>query len=286
MKTIGWIGLGNMGFPMAVNLLASNYRVNVYTRNELKKGIIRDKGAHIAESLTELTQTSDIIFLMLPDDAACENTIRDITASGVSEKLIVNMSTVSPSASVRFSTELQENNARYIEAPVSGSVKPATEGTLVILAAGKKEDVDSLSGYFGILGKKTFFLGETGKASLAKIVVNYYMSVIICGLADAVLFAEKVGITDNQILDIINSSACASGMTQIKTPAILNRNFKPAFPLKYMYKDLKLGKDIGLTSSLGSLMHELYGQADPTFGEEDLMAIFSYIENQNVGTDN
>lgn len=281
MKTIGWIGLGNMGFPMVLNLLASNHKVNIYTRNEQKKGVIRDKGAHIANSLAELTQASDVIFLMLPDDTVCDNTLHKIRASDVSGKLFVNMSTVSPNASIRFNTELQESNARYVEAPVSGSVKPATEGTLVILAAGRKEDVDSLSDCFDALGKKTFFLGDTGKASLAKIVVNYYMSVIISGLADAVLFAEKVGIADNHMLDIINSTACASGMTQIKTPAIIDRDFKPAFPLKYMYKDLKLSRDAGLTSSLGSLMLELYGQANPTFGEEDLMAIFSYMEKQN-----
>lgn len=285
MKTIGWIGLGNMGFPMVLNLLALNHKVNIYTSNEQKKGIVREKGAYIANSLAELTQTSDTIFLMLPDDSACDNTLREIRASGASGKLVVNMSTVSPNASIRFKTKLQESNARYVEAPVSGSVKPATEGTLVILAAGKKEDVDNLSEYFDALGKKTFFLGETGKASLAKIIVNYYMSIIIAGLADAVLLAEKTGIADNQILDIINLSACASGMTQIKTHAIINRDFKPAFPLKYMYKDLKLSEEIGPASSLGSLMLELYGQANPTFGEEDLMAIFSYMEKQSTDTD-
>lgn len=273
-----------MGFPMVLNLLALNHKVNVYTSNEQKKGIIREKGAYIANSLVELTQTSDTIFLMLPDDSACDYTLREIRACGVGGKLVVNMSTVSPNASIRFNTELQESNARYVEAPVSGSVKPVTEGTLVILAAGKKEDVDNLSEYFDALGKETFFLGETGKASQTKIIVNYYMSIIIAGLADAVLLAEKTGIADNQILNIINSSVCASGMTQIKTPAIINRDFKPAFPLKYMYKDLKLSKEIGLTSSLGSLMLELYGQANPTFGEEDLMAIFSYMERQSTDT--
>jgi len=281
MEKIGWIGLGNMGFPMVINLLSSNYEVNVYTSKLEKAKSIEDKGAHIFPSIVDVAQASDIIFLMLPDDNACEETLNRMKSSGLTGKLIVNMSTVSPKASARFDTEMKERKARYFEAPVSGSVKPATEGTLTILAAGQKEDLDYLSGCFGVLGKKTFYLGEIGKALYAKMVINYYMSIVVCGLADSVLFAEKLGLADGQILDMINASACASGMTQIKAPSIIKRDFKPAFPLKYMLKDLKLSKDIGLTGALGDLMLDLYGQANEDYGQYDLMAIFSYIESKN-----
>jgi len=280
MKKAGWIGLGNMGFPMVINLLSAKYEVNIYTSNQGKANNMKEKGANISSSIINLAENSDIIFLMLPDDNACQETLDKMKSSDLTGKLIVNMSTVSPQASIRFNTEMKERNANYFEAPVSGSVKPATEGTLTILAAGRKEDLDSLTDYFDVFGKKTFYLEEIGKALYAKMVINYYMSVIVCGLADSVLFAEKLGLKDNEILDMINSSASASGMTQMKAPAIINREFKAAFPLKYMRKDLKLSKDIGLASPLGNLMLELYGQANENYGQEDLMAILSYMENK------
>lgn len=278
MKNIGWIGLGNMGFPMALNLLSAKYNVNIHSRNQEKSKAFSEKGGRVCVSLPELTKNSDIVFLMLPDDDVCAEIIEQIKATDFAGKLIVNMSTISPEASVRFDTDLKKHNIRYVEAPVSGSVKPATEGTLVILAAGENKDLEEVSACFDVLGKKTFTWNTIGKGALAKLVVNYYMSIVVSGLADSVLFAEKIGLEDSRILDVINAGACASGMTQIKAQPIINKEFKPAFPLKYMYKDIRLGKDIGLNSPMGNLMLELYGEANKEFGDEDLMAIYSYIK--------
>ena len=122
------------------------------------------------------------------------------------------------------------------------------------------------------------YLGKIGAAAKAKIGINYYMAILVAGLADTLIFMENCGINQKQILDIINAGACASGITLAKTPSLLKNDFSPAFPMKYMTKDLNLAKKIGLKSTLGSLMLNSYQDADSEFGEEDLMAIIKNLK--------
>ncbi len=280
MEKIGWIGFGNMGKPMATNLQKNGYGVMVYVRQAAPSGDGIPPGFIFTNSLSELVAHSSFIFLMLPNDQACEEILKELVALNTEGNLIVNMSTISPDASVRLGSLLDKNGVRYVEAPVSGSIKPAQEGNLVILAAGSYEEVQGLQNIFDILGKKTIYLEAIGNAARAKIGINYYMSVVVYGLADTLLFMEKLGVGNEQMVDIINSGACSSGMTQIKGSAVLQENYQPAFPLKYMAKDLRLAQDVGINSALSSLMTQSYNNANSEFGEEDMIAILKYLKEQ------
>lgn len=277
MKKIGWIGFGNMGVPMSYNLLNNGHEMMVYSRNIQKMGSKLDERFLWTDSLAELVAHSAYIFLMLPDDEACEEIVNRLTAFPLDKRLVINMSTISPDMSIHLAFLLKQHHTRYIEAPVSGSIKPAEDGNLVILTAGVKLDTDEVSDCFDAMGKKTIYLGEIGLAARAKIGINYYMSIIVFGLADTLNFMERCGVEKDQMLDVINSGACASGITMAKANSILNNDFAPAFPLKYMTKDLKLADRIGLKSSLGSLLLKSYQDANLEFGEDDLMAIIKHL---------
>ncbi|MFZ4861576.1 NAD(P)-dependent oxidoreductase [Sphingobacterium sp. Mn56C] len=280
MKKIGWIGFGNMGKPMARNLFNRGHMLKVYRRQN--HGVAAETEARFTftDSLAELTNAVDYIFLMLPDDTVCTEIVGKLIKTGLDGKIIVNMSTISVATAQYLAQTISDAGSVYIEAPVSGSVKPAEAGNLVILAAGPEKEVLDLQPLFDILGNKTIYLGAIGQAAQAKIGINYYMSVLLSGLADTLVFMENKGIDNKKMLEVINAGACASSLSQIKGTAILEEDYSAAFPLKYMVKDLHLAKDLGLNSALSAVQLQAYAAANTCYAEEDLIAIHKYFRQK------
>ncbi|MDH6355656.1 3-hydroxyisobutyrate dehydrogenase [Dysgonomonas sp. PH5-45] len=275
---IGWIGLGNMGAPMALNLLKEGYFVSVYNRSADKAKPLADAGARVYESVRELNENADIIFLMISDDKAVESVFSNLFKHGVEGKLFVNMSTISPQLACTLGVQCREFGAQYLDAPVSGSVKPATDGTLLILVGGRSADYDRVTPFFEPMGKLSLLLGEVGQGSKAKLAINYYMSVVVEGLAETVLFAEKHGIDRETMMLIVNQSACGSPMSVMKTPSVLKNNFPAAFPLKYMLKDIRLAQDAGLDTPTADVMEKIYAKASENgLADDDLMAVIKAL---------
>lgn len=273
-ERIGWIGLGNMGIPMSMNLVKSGFQVNVYNRTRGKMETLIDVGAKASASIDELCKNSDVIFVMLSNDEAVESVFTELLKCDVHGKLFINMSTISPNLAISLSDRCYKEDASYLDAPVSGSVKPAMDATLLILVGGKDKDYDKATPLFEKLGKLSLLLGNAGAGSKAKLAINYYMSVIIGGLSETVSFAEQHGINKEAMMLIVNESACGSPMSKMKTPSIINNNYPAAFPLKYMLKDIKLAMDEGLNSELSPAILRMYQKAsDMQLGDDDLMAV-------------
>lgn len=273
-KKISWIGLGHMGTPMASNLLSAGYDLCVYNRTQEKMQPLIDKGAKPYGSVDEMTSNSDIIFLMLSDDHSVTSIFSQLWNLDLEDKLFVNMSTISPTLSTELFRKCESKGADYLEAPVSGSVKPATDGTLVILAGGNEDDYETAMPYFEKLGKLSLFLGDIGVASNAKLAINYYMSVLVESLAETVLFANKHGIDKETMLFIVNESACSSPMVKMKTPAIVSDDYPAAFPLKHMFKDLGLAQKQGLnTDVLNGVLGAYQKAMNDGYGDLDLMSV-------------
>lgn len=276
MKTlhIGWIGLGNMGTPMVLNLVKAGFNINVYNRTEEKIKPVSNAGAKACKSIDELCRESNVIFTMLSNDDAVESVFSQLINLEVKDKLFINMSTISPDLAIMLSNKCKAKECNYLDAPVSGSVKPATDGALLILTGGEIEDYNRALPMFEKLGKLSLLLGEAGQGSKAKLAINFYMSVVIEGLAETVLFAENHGIDRERMMQIINESACGSPMSKMKTPSIINEDYPVAFPLKYMLKDVRLAQDEGLKSELSHAMENAYQKAvDNELGNSDLMAV-------------
>lgn len=282
---IGWIGLGNMGTPMATNLLKAGYSLTVYNRNNAKETTLIAAGAKKAKSPAAVLDGSDIVFTMLSDDAAVKWVFEGpegLLSSNLNNqqgKLLIDMSTVAPETSKYLSRITERLGLEFLEAPVSGSVKPAQDGTLLILVGGKTENHEKARPLFEHLGKMSIYLGGPGFGSSAKLANNYLLGLHIQGLAETILFAKKNGISPENMLTIINEGALGNGLSKLKTGAILNKQFPAAFALKHLVKDLGLASDAGLATDLAkSLMNSFQQAKQQGLGEEDIMAIIKSIQ--------
>jgi 3-hydroxyisobutyrate dehydrogenase len=277
----GWIGLGNMGNPMATNLLKAGFSVTVFNRTKIKETALIEAGATSAASPQELLETCDVVFTMLSNDAAVKEVFdgpSGLLSKPIEGKLIIDMSTVSPETSRYLSGRCALYQIHFLEAPVSGSVKPAQDGTLIILVGGSVENYEKAIPLFNTLGKLAVHVGAAGVGSSAKLAINYLLGLNLQGLAETILFAEKNGVSKTDMLTIINEGACGNGITKIKTPAILNNSYPAAFALKHLVKDLKLAKEAGLATPLINPLFNSYEKAQQEgLGEDDVMAIIKSL---------
>jgi 3-hydroxyisobutyrate dehydrogenase len=279
---IGWVGLGNMGIPMASNLLNKGFSVCVYNRTTEKEQELLKLGASAAESLTHLSKISDIIITMVSDDAAVEeiyNGKTGLLTDPLPGILMIDMSTVGVQTSKKLAANCNIKSVHFLEAKVSGSVRPAEEAKLLIMAGGEIEDYQKAQPVFETLGKQIFYLGEVGKASAAKLCINYFLALTLQGLAETVLFAQKLDIGTEDMLRLINESACGSGVTRLKAEPILKNDFSPAFALKHITKDLTLAQKEGLAFPLFSPLLASFQAASQTgYGEKDVMSIMGFLD--------
>ncbi|WP_294298557.1 NAD(P)-dependent oxidoreductase [uncultured Chryseobacterium sp.] len=277
-ERLGFIGLGNMGHPMAKNLEKGGFQLSVYNRTTEKTEDFRENSI-VCRSIPELVLNSDIIFTMLTNDEALREVFEEILSQDISGKLFVDMSTVSPEASSKIAGAVIIKEAAFIDAPVAGSTKPAAEGTLIIMAGGSDSDISRALPYLEKLGKEIRHLGENGKGIAAKLSVNYFISCLYQGLAETILFSDKLGIDRRDMLDIINESASGSGATKVKTPLLINENYDPAFALDLMLKDLRLAKNAGAEFPLSETLIRTYQAAhDAGFGKDDVIGIVQYLQ--------
>lgn len=279
---IGWVGLGTMGTPMVKNLLAKGFSVCVYNRTSEKEEELIKLGATSAPGLQYLSQVSDVVITMVTDDEAVEHVYNGgygLLANPSPGTLMIDMSTVSTTISKKLAKDCNGKGVRFLEAKVSGSVKPATEGQLVIMAGGANEDYQKALPLFETLGKQSFLMGEVGIASAAKLCLNYFLALTFQGLSETVLFAHQKNIDKEAILNLINESALGSGITRLKSQAILSNDFSPAFALKHITKDLRLVQNEGMSFPLfNPLLTSYHAASQLGYGEQDAISIIRFLD--------
>lgn len=274
MKKYGFLGLGIMGQPMAGNLLKAGFKVTVWNRTANKCDALIKKGALHRETPAQVVASSDITFAMVSDPAAAKELCfgKQGVLEGIGQdKGYIDVSTVDPQTSIEVSNAIAERGGRYLEAPVSGSKKPAEDGALVFLCAGDNSLYEEAIPAFEFMGKKSFYLGETGYGARMKLVINMIMGTVMAGFAEGISLGEKAGLKVNDILDVLDQGAIANPMFRLKGPMMLENSFSAAFPLKHMQKDMRLALHMGDEES----------QALYTAGA----ANFSYIKAISKGYD-
>jgi len=283
MKQIGWIGLGNMGTPMASNLSKAGFPLTVFNRSIEKTKPFENTQVTIAQNVAELVANSDIIFTMLSNDDAVAKVYDEILGmEAIGGKLFIDMSTISEELSVSVAQKLKQKQASFLDAPVAGSTQPAANGTLTIMIGGDAADVTLALPYFEKLGKFIKHIGSNGKGIATKLSVNYFISILYLGLAETVLFAENNGINRSDLLEIINESACGSGATKVKTPLLINEDYKPAFALSLMQKDVMLAQKNGVNFPLTNAIIETYTEALKSgMGNQDVISVINYLKETN-----
>lgn len=283
---IGWAGLGNMGTPMVTNLVKAGFHVKVYNRTIAKAKALQEKlGVQVATCPKHLVEDVDVVITMLTDDAALKEVYEGpegiLSVTLPLNMLAIDMSTVSPDTTRQLATLCEAAGIWYMDAPVSGSVKPAEEAQLVIMAGGRPEDFERATPIFNALGKAAYLLGDNGAGNYAKLAINTFLGITLQGLSEAVLFAKNNGITPEQFLPLINGGPLASVVSNTKARNIINHDFTPSFPLSLLAKDIRLvkaqGIDTPMSNALFTTLQEALGKG---FGAADMIAIYQYLEQE------
>ena len=241
-QKIGFIGLGIMGQSMAANILKAGYELMAYNRTREKARPIAEMGGLVASTPAELTAWADVIILMLTGPEAIDAVIygeNGIFTASPADKIIVNMSTVSPSYARNLKKCFEPGRTVFIDAPVSGSKKPAVDGTLIVLAGGPEESVSILEPLFLSMGRKVVYCGEAGQGSAMKMTVNLLLAVMMEGLCESLNLARQLNLDTALVLDSILAGPLGCGLFNLKQDMLKQDTYPVQFPLKHMAKDLR-----------------------------------------------
>jgi 3-hydroxyisobutyrate dehydrogenase len=248
MARIGWIGLGNMGNPMSQNLVKAGHEVVVWNRTRSKADAVIAAGAKWADSPKAAAEAADFVFTMVSDGPTLHEVVLGSGGliGGLSPgKIVIDMSTVSVEESAKANKEIEAAGGKFIRAPVTGSTVLATNGTLGILASGDRAAYDKTLPLFEKMGGNQFYLGGGEEARVMKLSLNLMIATTMQMEAEAVVMAEKAGLDVKQVCEIIAGSAVGSPLTGYKKVPISTGDYKPAFSVKLMIKDLKLAEAVG-----------------------------------------
>ncbi|UCH75322.1 MAG: NAD(P)-dependent oxidoreductase [Rhodospirillales bacterium] len=282
-KRIGWIGLGKMGAPMALNLVAAGFPLTVYNRTAAKTAPLAEAGAGVAASIAELAGASDIVFSMIDDDAALEAVAAEVLAAATPGTVYADMSTVSPAASARVAERAAAAEIAYVRAPVLGSTNFAAAAQLVVLVSGPEDACAACTPVFAALGRKIVSMGVGEEARTVKLVINMMIGTTAAMVGEALTFGERAGLDWATMIDVIADSPVASPLVGYKTQMLKERDFAPAFSAAQMAKDFDLILD---TARAGDLPMPVAGTVRQLWsammaggrGELDMFACVAQLE--------
>jgi 3-hydroxyisobutyrate dehydrogenase-like beta-hydroxyacid dehydrogenase len=245
--TVGWIGAGRMGYPMAERLLKAGCDVTIYNRTRSKAEPLSGAGGKIVDTPKELCDR-DIIFTMVStSDDLLEVTFgpHGVLTGDKKPKMLVDCSSVSEEASADVRARAAKLGIEMLAAPVSGNGKVVKSGKLTIVASGPKASYDQAEPYLATLGRGVTYVGEGELARMVKICHNLLLGVVTQCLAEIVVLANKGGVPRHATLDFINNSVMGSMFSRYKTPSFVNLDMTPTFTPELLRKDLDLGLKAG-----------------------------------------
>jgi len=289
METIGFIGLGIMGKPMALNLLKAGYSVHFHARRSEVIDEMEAAGATSLSSSKMVAESADIIITIVTADPQIREVMLGsdgVLAGASAGKLIVDMSTISPLTAKELGKMAEKKGIHYMDAPVSGGDIGAINGTLTIIAGGKKEDFIRCKDIFNVLGKQenVFHAGELGIGQTVKMVNQFIGSVNMVAIAEGLALGIKAGADPEMIGKVVSVSSGNSTLFQARVrDHILKGNFDPGFFLDLAKKDLDIGvslaKDLGVPTPVGAAAHQMYLAASSLgAGKLDFSAVCKAIE--------
>jgi len=238
------IGVGIMGSAMARNLVAAGVNTRVWDRSASATGPLADAGAVVAASARDAVHSAGVVITMLPTAEVVDSVIFDGGVAGAFADGCVwaQMGTIGVPATLRTRDRLaaRRPDVMFVDAPVSGSKGPAQQGQLLILASGPAAAAEAVRPVFDVLGRKTVWLGEAGKGSQVKLVVNAYMSILIEGVAETMELADRFGIGHQQLAEVIEGGPLDAPIAGAKFHKMDQRDFAAEFPLEWALKDVDL----------------------------------------------
>lgn len=289
---VGFMGLGVMGTPMALNLVrSSGTSLTVWNRTASSTEPLRASGASVAATPAELFARTRVVILMLADETALDSVLgRGTPAFGanVAQHVIVHMGTTSPEYSRGLEADVRAAGGSYVEAPVSGSRKPAEAGALVAMLAGEQGAVEVVRPLLGPMCGETFDCGPVPNALLMKLSVNLYLITLVTGLTEAFHFAGRMGLDERQFLDVLAAGPMASGVSRMKAAKLAARDFDVQAAVSDVLKNNQLIAEAagrsGVASPLLNVCHALFDETVSLgHGQSDMVSVLHAIVARTDG---
>jgi 2-hydroxy-3-oxopropionate reductase len=289
-STIGFIGLGIMGKPMARNLLKAGHRVVVYDIVPSGMDDVASAGAEKGASPKDVAGRADIVITMVPDGPEMEQAI--LGPGGVIEgarkgATVIDMSSISPMVAQRVGAALEAKGIEFLDAPVSGGEPKAIDGTLAIMVGGKQEVFDKMEPILKTMGATVTLTGKVGAGNVTKLANQIMVAVNIAGMGEALALATKAGLDPEVVFNAVKAGLAGSTVLNVKAPMVYSRNFKPGFRIRLHQKDLRnallaaesLKVSLPLTSAVQNMLIALMNNGK---GDLDHSAIVQITEEASA----
>lgn len=287
MKRLGWIGVGNMGAPMAARLCRAGYDVTVCGSGKRDlSGYAAETGAHLAAGVSELAENTDVFFTMIPNGAVLLEIISQLNGLDLSGKIMVDMSTVDPVSSASAAEKIRAMGGQFLRAPVTGSTHFAAEGTLGIMVSGDRSAYEVCLPYLEVLGNRQTYLGEGEESRQMKILINMLLAQELQALSEALVVGDKLGLPWEAMLDLIADSAAGAPIFRYKAGTLKKRDFEPTSTGYNMHKDMKmamaLAESVNAAAPTAAITMQMYNSL-MTMGleQKDNTAILLVNEQMN-----
>lgn len=268
-SSVGVVGLGIMGAPMARNLLRAGHALTVHGRTRARVDALVADGATAADSPAAVAAASDVVITMLPDTPDVELVVAGpggLLAGAHAGLVIVDMSTIAPAAARALATRAAAAGVGFIDAPVSGGEQGAIAGTLSIMAGGDPAAFARVRPVLEALGKRITYMGGPGQGQMTKLVNQVIGATTLAAVAEGVLLAARAGLDPAAMVQAIDGGAASSWMLREQAPRMQRRDFAPGFMVRLQQKDLRLA--LGAAAGLGvplpttALVHQLFAAVE------------------------
>jgi 2-hydroxy-3-oxopropionate reductase len=286
LRTIGFIGLGIMGKPMARNLMKAGYPLVVYNRTASKAQELVSAGAKQVGSPREVANHTEVIITMVADSPEVEQII--LGPQGVVEavkagSVVIDMSSISPVVTKKIAAELVKKGVAMLDAPVSGGEIGAIQGTLSIMVGGDGAVFEDLKPVFEKMGKSVVRVGEIGAGGFTKLSNQIIVAAALQAIAEAMVLAQKAGVDIQRVYEAIKGGMAGGRTLDMKIPLLVQHSFEPGFKMDLHIKDLKnallAGKSLGVPLPATGLIHELFTACSAQGkGQKDHSVIYTLLE--------
>ena len=289
---IGFVGLGIMGKPMAKNLLKAGHEVYAYDLIPACVEEVVGAGAKAVSSPKEAAENGDIVITMVPNGPQVKQAVlgeNGVLCGARKGQLIVDMSSIAPTASQEVYKACKEQGVRFMDAPVSGGEPGAIAGTLSIMCGGDKPDFDEVYDILMIMGASVVYCGEIGAGNTTKLANQIIVALNIAAVSEAFTLAVKAGVNPRTVFEAIKGGLAGSHVMDAKAPMMLDGNFKPGFKIDLHIKDLNnaletghaVGAPLPLTAQAQEILERLHFDGH---GQDDHSAIALFYEKLSGST--
>lgn len=286
--TVGFIGLGLMGGPMAHNLQKAGFPLVVWNRSAEKAKDLVAAGAKLGANPRDVAAQSDVLITIVSDPPALEEVLWGANGAMTAlrkGRLYIDSSTISPELARRVAAACAERSIDFLDAPVTGGTWGAEKGELVFMIGGKQETLDRAKPVLDAMGKRFFLLGPNGAGQTVKLAMNLILALQVDVLAEALALVRAAGVEGERLVEVMQSSMARAAVLDVKAPLILKGEYPPSFPLRLMHKDMRLALELArqqnLTLPAAAASYSTYSAVkDSSKDDPDYAAVARFWQNK------